>query len=410
MKPTNDFPHSSGASPEIVCGGHKKDPDPQHRGLLKSRAPLTHGPNIESINYPFTMVAGQCTQAALETNDPPPEPGSLILKLPILGEPGSKVGLCTLKDTNMASASAGNMNNMAFAPIVAALMADVEKVVSNGFQSAQRAGAQIRKPKDGENWFHNLTKGLPTHAATKPLAGTIIPSRQNIDTAKQQFIDVLGSDMLSKLPGQFMSLTDLFSGMSKKQKKQAMANMPEETALAFQSTIKLLQEGDEGDYAVGGRVNANSYIANAVTLLSQVTNVPDLHDALHRLQYDTTIGGDPGKVTIEIKTPFGNVKQQIDSTGSTSNEVPDAVQQAIAAFTSMLSSASAAQGASPGKNMFGDMSGTMADMLGRIAPEVQQYRKQILEYLNTSTDAIKMKQMTDLGGRQNPGDPLSLIG
>ena len=267
MRTVNDFPSKAGATAEIVVGGHKKHPDPDQGNKFQTTNPLTHGPNINPRDYPYTMILGQCTQAALETQDPPPEPGSCVIKLPVMGAPSSAVGIGVLKDKNMAGSSAGNMNNMSFPGIAQALTADVEKKLSKGYETKQEDGAEVRREKDGGNWNHNMTKGLPTHAALYPLAGTVLQARQQIETAIQQFGNILSSGAMAQMPGSFMSLDSLFNKMTKKQKKKATKKMPKETLQAFESMLGLMQNGDAGTSFVGGRVHEETFIENAIKLL-----------------------------------------------------------------------------------------------------------------------------------------------
>ena len=67
---------------------------------------------------------------------------------------------------------------------------------------------------------------------------------KKIDTAVQQATNILDSSVLSKLPGQFMSLKNLFSSLSKQQKSKATQNMPPEVLQGFESMSRLLQSGD----------------------------------------------------------------------------------------------------------------------------------------------------------------------
>jgi hypothetical protein len=294
---------------------------------------------------------------------------------------------------------------------VTAFGEDVEKVLNKGFQTSSRNGAEVRKPKDGSHWKHELTKGLPTHAATYPLAGTVLPNRQKIETAIQQFSNILSPDMVSKMPGSFMSMGDLFSGLTKGQKKQIKDAMPPDVYQAFESTTNLMQSGEASAYSTGGRVNPEVFVANAVDLLTQVTNPADLDQVIHQLQYDTELHGLDllEAVEMEVEGAFGTFKQKIDASGNITNEIPDVVQKAIEAFSSMLSSSGSAPSAGANENLFGEAAKTMTDMLGRVEPTIQKFRQTMLQELNTSTEAEKFKQVLKLSAWDG-GNPLSLIG
>jgi len=411
MSRPSEFPHTAGISMRIVTGGDNKRQDPGQGNKLQATDPLRHGNNINANQYPFIPIMGACNQRDLETNAPPPEPGSAVACFPAMGDPSSLVAGFVVKDQNKSGASAGNMDLMGLRNVTESLQRQVGKVVSSGFKSGSRNGAEIREPKDGDSWTHALTKGLPTHAATWPLAGTVLPDRQNIETAIQQFSSILSPSMVSQMPGSFMSMGDLFSGMTKKQKKQIQESMPQDVYQAFESTSKLMQSGDGGTYSTGGRVNPEVFVVNAIDLLTQVKSPSDLDHVLHRLQYDTDLFGLDQLPETEIETEgaFGVFKQKIDANGNITDEIPEIVQKAIEAFSSMLSSASSAPGAGNGENLFGEAAKTMTDMLGRVEPSVQKFRQSMLQELNTSGVAKTFQQILEKGAWKG-GDPLSLIG
>lgn len=407
----NEWPHTSGATVCIVTGGDNKRQDPGQSNKCQMTDPLRHGNNIDATQYPFVPIMSGCNQRDLETNVPPPEPGSCIVTLPATGDPSSRMAAFVIKDQNKTGASAGNFDLTNLRNVTEAFGRQTGKLVSNGFKSGSRNGAEIREPKDGQQWMHSLTRGLPTHAATWPLAGTVLPNRKNIETAIEQFSNIMSPSMVSKMPGSFMSMGDLFSGLTRSQKRQIQNSMPPDVYQAFESTSTLMQSGDSGSYSTGGRVNPEVFVANAIDLLTQVTNPADLEHVLHRLQYDTDLYGLDELPPTEIETEgaFGTFKQKIDANGNISNEIPEAVQKLIEAFSGMLSSASSAPSAGANENLFGEAAKTMTDMLGRVEPSVQKFRQQMLEELNVSETAQKFKGVLELAAWKG-GNPLSMIG
>jgi hypothetical protein len=411
MSRPSEFPHTSGATVCIVTGGHKKKPDPGQSNKLQATDPLRHGNNINSTQYPFVPIMTGCTQDDLETNAPPPEPGSTILMLPATGDPSSRMAAFVIKDQNKSGSSSGNYDLSKLKNFVTAVGENVEKVVSKGFSTSTRDGAEVRKPKDGDNWKHDLTRGLPTHAATYPLGGTVLPNRQKIETAIQQFAGILSPSMVSQMPGSFMSMGDLLSSLTKSQKKQIQDAMPVDVYQAFESTSNLMQSGEASSFSTGGRVNPEVFIANAIDLLTQVTNPADLDNVFHRLQYDTDLFGldELEAVSMEVEGAFGTFTQKIDANGNITDEIPEVVQQLIEQFAQMLSSSSSAPGGGKGENLFGEAAQTMTDMLGRVEPTVQKFRQQMLSELNTSMEAEKFKEILKLAAWDG-GNPLSMIG
>lgn len=406
-----DFPHTAGASMRIVTGGDNKRQDPGQSNKLQATDPLRHGNNIADTDYPFIPIMKACNQRDLETNAPPPEPGSLVMCFPAMGDPSSLVAGFTIGDVNKSGASAGNFDLTRLNSVTKSFQREVGKVASKGFKSGSRNGAEIREPQNGPQWVHELTRGLPTHAATWPLAGTPLPGRNNIETAIQQFSNILSPSMVSQMPGSVMSLSDVLSGLTKKQKKQLQNSMPQNVYQAFESTATLMQSGDGGSFSTEGRVHPETYIANAIDLLSQVTNPADLEGALHRLTYDTDLFGQDQleEVSMEVEGAFGKFTQKIDANGNITSEIPEPVQKLIEAFASMLGNEGSAPGAAKGDNFFGEAASTMTDMLGRVEPTIQKFRQDMLQELNTSSTAETFKNILNLAAK-NGGNPLSLIG
>lgn len=385
--------------------------DPQKRGAVRVADPLRHGNNIPASDYPYLPAMGAPTQGDLETNNPPPEAGTIVICMSELGNP-SKIPIAIGKDVHGGGPSAGNLNNTAqIKKIADAIKYKYAKRVSKGYETGSRSGAEIRKPKDGDEWSHILTKGIPVHAAMPSIAGTIIPSRTNIETAKQQFGHVLNSSMISQLPGKFMSLSSLFSGLTKSQKKSIQKAVPQEIFDAMESTMALMQNGDSGSSLVDGRVDEETFISNAIELLSGVRSLPELEEVLHRLTYDTTLFGQDKLQEIEIDVigAFGAAKQKLDHLGNVTDQIPDIIQALISAFGSLLNSIDGASGADTNTNMFGDQADTINDMLGRVQTDVDKFRKELLESVNKSPEARKFKQILDKSSWKG-GDPLSILG
>lgn len=410
----NNFPSDGGITACIVTGGHINEPHPAEAHNLKVIDPIRHGPNIyeKHKNLPFISSMRSATQSGLETNDPAPEPGTMVYCMSTTGEPSGRIVLGQPNGQNNPGGAAGNIDLLSF-------WAQIEqqvtgKIKSEGFQKASRDGVEVREPKDGEEWKHALTKGLPTHAAIFPLAGTILPAVKQVETAVQQFAGILNSNMLSQLPGQIMSLASMFGKMNSSQKSRAKQNMPPEVADAFDSMLNLIQTADGSDsFATGMRVNDEVFLENAADLLSQVTNLSDLSTVMRRLQTDASIRGldKLPKVKIQSDTAFGSFSFDMDAEGNlefddidsntanisvstlssvyyvsdeqAQNTAPQRAQsgggggnqqvlQAIQQFASLLLNGAQNAGTSSKDNLFKDQAPKIAEMMGRIPTDASK--------------------------------------
>lgn len=408
----NNFPSDGGITACIVTGGHINEPHPAEAHNLKVIDPIRHGPNINHKDLPFISSMRSATQSDLETNDPAPEPGTMVYVMSTTGEPSGRVVLGQPNGQNTPGGVSGNLDLLSFWPQIEQQVTG--KLKSEGFQKASRDGVEVREPKDGEEWKHALTKGLPTHAAIFPLAGTILPAVKQIETAVQQFAGILNSNMLSQLPGQMMSLASMFGKMNSSQKSRAKQNMPPEVSDAFDSMLNLLQTADgSGQFATGMRVNDEVFLENAADLLSQVTNLSDLSTVMRRLQTDASIRGldKLPKVKIQSDTAFGTFSFDMDAEGNLefddidsntanisvstlssiyyvpddqlANTLPQQTQsgggggnqqvlQAIQQFASQMLNGLQNAGISPQENLFKDQAQKVTELMGRIPADASK--------------------------------------
>jgi hypothetical protein len=407
----NNFPSDGGITACIVTGGHINEPSPDESHDLKVIDPIRHGPNINHKDLPFVSSIRSATQADLETCNPPPEPGTCVYVMSTTGEPSGRVVLGQPNGQNNSQSSPGNLDLLSFWAQIEQQV--VGKTKSEGFQTKSRGGAEVREPKDGEEWKHILTRGLPTHAALFPMAGTVLPAIKQIETAIQQFSGILNSNMLSQLPGQLMSLSSLFNKMNSGQKSKAKQNMRPEVSDAFDSMMNLIQTADApSGFASGMRVNEEVFLENAADLLSQVNNLSDLSVALQKIQNDTNLRGleQLPKAKVESESAFGTFSYEMDaegnlefddidsntanisvstlssiytSTSNTSNvniaqtsssggggnqQVLQSIQQFVGQMTNLLQNS----GASTADNLFKDQAQKMSELMGRIPTDASK--------------------------------------
>lgn len=407
----------------IVTGGHNKKPAPDQSGTCQVLDPARHGPNVNADDLPFITMLRSPTMHEQECTSFPPEPGTAVFCEWTTGLPTTRRFVGMPNETNNSQAVGGNFDIMsAFPDLAKAVQEKTGKITSKGFQN----GGKVRPPKDGDEWAHTLSKGLPTHAALYPLAGTIIPALKSIDTATKQFASILSSSMLSQLPGQVMSLANLFGGMSSKQKARAKQNMPREVADAFESMINLMQTGDAGgDYLTGARVNEEVFRENAIDMLSQCSNLSDLVHCMGRIQRDESLRGLELLPAVEIVSDsggFGDFVFNLDASGNLSyaNTSPteaanfgggggggnknQAAFDAIKKFGDMLQSGALNPGTNSGENLFKDYAQKMSELQSRLPTQMSSFFKSVIEKTASNPfqieDATKLvkDQVANLGG------------
>ena len=352
--------------PGIITGGQKGDTPPDEGLTARYIIPTEHGPSVDPTKMPFVTSFRNPTQNQLESNDPPPEPGATGIFIGDTGNP-NKFLAGIVPDINNSQSVEGNSS---LTPLfMNAVMKRVGKNMPTQYKEKEERGALVRdiEQEFGE-WFHGLTKGLPTHAASAPMAGQFLPSVKQIPTAVQNFASILGPGTVAQLAGNSMNSRDLFNKMTEEQKKRATENMPPEIQEALNSYLNLLRSGESAGLYIGGNpAHAETFIENAVTLLSQVTTYSDLMTVLHRFHGDETIRGldKLEQLTVTANSAFGQIEMTVDPvTGATKNskKSDDAVQKAISTLMGLMNS-SKGGGLKP---LFGDAQKLVAEAHQRI--------------------------------------------
>lgn len=258
----------------------------------------------------------------------------------------------------------------------------------------------------GQKHSYKILEGIPSHAALFPMAGAKLPTPQNVSTAIQQFNSVLSPSLLSQMPGMPMSLGNMFNMLQGTLMNKIMDKLPKELQAGMENMTTLIQgvEAGEGSFNTSGRVNPDIFLNNAVSLLSQSSSISDIIGAMQRLQSDTSLFGTDtlAAVNIPITTPFGKMSISLDPSGAIESLIPEPVQKAMDAFSSLMGSATQFPGVELGKNMFGDASKTMNEVSQRLSPDFQQVFKSRMETAIASGSEPRTK-LNDIMKKINTG-------
>lgn len=277
-----------------VSGGQSDDPDPNKSGAFRFFNPSFHGPNIDPTQMPFCTPPTIAGQPFTEMYYRPPDPGTIITyKRTGLGEgqTGIPDGAYGGGINGTGTTVEGNIGLYDLIRLVQQLSTGirvkpqvVEKMVD---------GALVREIKEkGQDWAHSMTQGIAPHAAWNPIAGQFLQEMKQIETALQNFASIPNAASLAQLPGSVMNLASLLKGLTNKQKSRATQNMTSLVAQGFESMVNMMSDAEtSGMTMTGGRINPEIFTENMIQLLSQVTNISDLVDVMHRLHYDETIRG-----------------------------------------------------------------------------------------------------------------------
>lgn len=386
--PPNTFPNQ--VAYNVVARGHAKDPAPDQSGTCGVFDPVRHGPQVNEDTLPFITMLRTPTQAALEETPFPPEPGAVVACTFNMGDPTSRAIVGMPNELNNSQSVPGN--NVLKDKVDKQSRKDTLKYSPTKYMEKMNRGALVRAiEEEFGNWTHSKTKGLPTHAALYPLAGQVLPALKQIDTAVKSFASILNFDSIAQLPGMAMNLASLFNKMNKKQKKKLTENKSQAFIDALESMMTLMVEGEGSTYYItSGRVHEETFIENAVELLSQCNEIGDLVECLQRLRYDESLHGLDKLQDIEIKanTGFGEMVMTVDRNGN-AKQNEKSLQQILSMIQKFVGLLNSVQAGGQGKSMFGEDASKVMDALSRLPPTALAKRSEIINASEQARAAVR---------------------
>ena len=370
----------------IVCGGHDADPDPNQNGLVRVYLPQIHGNNVKKEDLGFSVVLMPPNQAGATQFNGTADPGQQMLCLKS-GPPGDTTLIClgSVPTNRQDGGMRGNKNlNTFLTALTEAFSTNLNMNIPPNVKETMSGGTRIRQIQEkGQLHNHNLLKGLPSHGASYNLAGMSLKQINSVSTATQAFSNILTGSMLSGLPGANFSVGSILSSLTSSVADELLSSLKPELAQGIQNMFSLMQSmevSEGGGFATAGKVDPTTYLNNAVSLLKGNQSLGEVISNMQRLQSDTSLFGlDKLAATpFAIPTAFGDISMSLSATGAVQITTPEAVQKAIDAFGSLMSSGAGFPGASLG-NMFGNSSGVMSEMFNRLPPGSQTIAKGMME-------------------------------
>lgn len=425
----------------IVVGGDSEDPAPDKAGGFRVWLPGLYNPKkIQFTDLPFARMLTQSTQDGVQSFNPPPERGSVVLVQKDGGPGHPATGHVTvmgvLPNTIMKGLGVPGATSLSQFFMDAVNHQTDKKAPPKSLKTSTRDGAEIREVEDNGMWSQALVKSIPATATLWPMSGIPLPAVRSVSTAIQHSTGILDGNILGALPGSAMSLGTLFSKLQATGLvNQITAQLDPEIQDAFASITSLITQVEltsSYGFAVGGRVHEATFLQNAVQILSLAKSVGDLVDGMNRLTSDDSLFGTENLEPVKIRTstPYGNTSVTVDSEGNvkatinisaitantananvnTSNAVANTANtrpktdeekeddnfiQNIRSFLGMMTSAEQAFSAS-GKNMFGNSAPMMFDVFNRLNPGGTAHMKQLVETVNTgSKEQNKLKPLAE---------------
>jgi hypothetical protein len=394
---------ASGLLYGIVVGGDQSDPDPDQANGLRVYFPTIHGKDVNPQHLAFSPRILSPDRAAMQSFSGGLDPGSLVVAYKDTGSSQCQILGLASDLNNYESNVPGNIGLLQIAPVLAQFLNKSTGVSRPPtIQQTTEGGAKVFKINERGDHNHNLLKGLPTHGALFPLNGIPIDPIKGIRTAIEAATNIPTEGLLNSLPGIAISLGSLLNMILSIRafNKQLKNKIPPQTFNALGSMSALIQNMEQGEssgFMTSGRVNPDVYIVNAVELLSQCTNISDLMTATVRLQSDDSLFGMEkyGPTVVEDETQFGKIKTSYGSTGDQMTLTPATVAQGLSVLSGLMSSVSGFPSVVPGQNLFGQSSGTILNMIQRLAPGQASAAINLLNQVNTSGVAQELHKMIE---------------
>lgn len=432
-------------TPMVVAGGNKNSTtgvSERQDGSAPIFDPLRWSQqDVDPNDLWFSGISSMPTAFGQNSFTAPPDPGTIVYVLKQMGEPGGIILGMSNTVRNGGDGGGGGGTDIMNGPFMQQLKNEKIPVsIPPQIEETTERGAKIRKIKEkGDEHSLDLLDGLPIHGALFQMTGFKLPEVKNVPTAKQKNDKMMNNQMMQQLPGQIMSMAQMFQGLMSKKPgggnntymQNINNNTPPHVQTAVKSLSKLVQGLDTAggvEFVTGGVVHEDTYLENSANLLSQCTSVHDIMTCMQRLQWDTSLFGQDKLKPVEytIETAHGPAKQIVDFDGTiqvvydantmnnmnnwanviSSNTYSPGVGSAPPSSSQPSGGAGAGGGqGSMMQQMFGQSSKIMQEMFKRLAPQQEKEAKKMHEKLNRSGTAKKLQNIAK--DTIEGGEPLS---
>lgn len=447
---------ASGGDPKSQDADHPED----HSGNAKIYNPLEHGEEVNLEDLAFSPLGLSPTQTGATQFPGAMDPGTPIWYIKNTGQAGGIIlgqANSIRKGNGQSGGGGGNSRDLMQGKVSELINRDIGVSIPPQIEETTERGVKVRKIKEkGDMHSLGLLDGLPIHGALFDMSGFRLPEVKKVPTAKQHNDQMMTNNLMEQLPGQIMSLAQMFQGLMQNGKgggtggsSAAQAGglgggqsywddlhsvLTPNMSAAVTSLSNLIQghETDNGvGYVTGNVVHYGIYLENAVQLLSEVQTLDDLMYVMSRLQWDTSIMGHEAldNVVVQIENAWGTALQEVDVNGTITVTYDTANAQSNFAdsmsntnyssgATSAPASGSGGGGSGGGSGgagqmqsmmgqIFGQASGTLQDMWKRLAPSQEKEATQMHKKLTQQDESQKQKQINK--ATTEGGNPLNKV-
>lgn len=335
--------------------GTDKQPDPMKVGRAAYRKITSHGTDVNSDHLPFSQALGQFGWFPR-----PAPPGSIVVGIPAGNADGYVFPLGMLSgifdgsqyDKALDSLKdAGNLElNINIPPNITSKLEENASGLSKWTKEIQ---------EKGQNFKQNLLHGLPNDNTAYALMGNQLAPMRGITTGVDQAITSLSAANIALAGLQFLDIGNILNQLDISSLTTSMQATINNATLLLQQDINSTQP--EWGAMSGIPVNLNGLVAQLQSTLDKATNEVEVLDLINVIQ-SNGFGESNSNTTITISTPFGELRQNVSSSGIVYHLDND-FQNIINTLQSIVGQIE--QGAN-GKKLFSEEGTQMHEITGRM--------------------------------------------
>ena len=377
----------------FASGGQNPDDTCPLEGMqVKNRIPGKHGELVKDEHLAFSNIMIPFGQQHIEA--PVADKGATTICVQMAGLPGTNHSVPIGTIPQQHDPDGATQGNSPFSYLI-------EKY-------KEGSGTKIPpKSRKVDNYYEIIEKniqhslslldGISSTGAQWPIAGMKDNGLQQVATAKEQFNNILNSDVLSSLPGSSFQIGNLLDIMPQGLQDELFANMPSSVQRGLNNALQMMSDSesnDTGGYMTGGRVNTDTYLPNVVSELKDVKTSGEMMEKLQKVNGDQSLRGmdEFDDIIMAVEGAFGFINQVIstDENGNISVglDIPDAIANLQDVFSSLLTQLPGAGAASGGTFA----NANFGDMLPRLPPNLEQvFNQQLQSHVDSQSNPVKAR-------------------
>lgn len=345
MTNNRTFPHENSEELGHIVD-HKETPSGQI--LYKVRIPRKHGKNVSDDHLTWIPSSAAPSLFGSASSGAALDKGQTVIVRQSPGEGGTSRHTVVGAVQNKEHAKTGIGGS---SPLPGATE-NVEKAKGQkrlkpikqppDLKEAIESGVKVTKLVEKGDWTFGKLDGLMNSMTVKPVFGLKVPQATNVSTALDMFESKMTPDIMSKLPGMNISMSNLLSAMPAALKDELFQSLPPGLGQQFETVMSMARSyetvASTGGMSAQKRINPATFFTTAVNMLKGSQTIEEMIGKMYDLETDDTLSGlsELGSTVIKVPTAFGEMTQTFDALGNLTVTKPDVMVKAEQAFAGIM--------------------------------------------------------------------------